>query len=91
MKRGAAARGLIPTAAAVAVTLALSLVIAAGSTSSVGAISRVPDSTMVGRLSGNAASNHFQATTVISDAAWLASGLLASAIDVRVNLPLIER
>ncbi len=91
MKRGTTARGLILSAVAVAVTLALSFVLTAGSASSVGAISHVPDSTTVGRLSGYLASDRIQATTAISNAAWLASGLLASAIDVKVDLPLIER
>ena len=91
MKRGTTARGLILSAVAVAVTLALSFALTAGSTSSVGAISHVPDSTTVGQLSGHVASDHIQAITAVRNAAWLAADLLASAIDVKVDLPLIER
>jgi hypothetical protein len=91
MRRALTARGLILAAVAMAITLALSLAVTAGNASSASAISRVPDSTTLGQLSSQGASGRIQATTAISDAAWLAGGLLASAIEVKVDLPLIER
>jgi hypothetical protein len=74
---------------AVAVTAALSLTVMA--TGSIATPDRAPDTLMVERLSRSAPPDRIQATTSISDAAWLAAGLLTTAIDVKIDLPLIQR
>jgi hypothetical protein len=91
MRRGSAARGLLLLGVSLAITIALSVAVVTASSTSIVANSRAPDSTTVGRLSGDVVSDRIQATTAITDAAWLASGLLATAIEVKVDLPLIER
>ncbi len=91
MKIGTALRVLMLIGVAAVVTAALSLAVTA--TASVPRSDRAPDTTTVGRLSGGSAADdgeRVQATTAISDAAWLAGGLL-SAIEFEVNLPLLER
>ena len=92
MSRGLTARSLVLIGVAVAVTAALSLTVMA--TGSITTPDRAPDSTTVERLSRASATarpDRVQATVSISDAAWLAGGLLSSAVYVEVNLPLIER
>ncbi len=94
MRMRSSARGLIMVGTSATVAAALSWAVAAGSASSSAAIRHAPDSTTVEWLSSSAdrtTLDHIQATTDVSDTAWLAAGLLLTPIYFEVDLPLIER
>jgi hypothetical protein len=92
MSRTATRRGLTLIGIAVAVIAALSLTVSA--TGSMATPGHAPDSTTIGRLSGSPADtapDRVRAATSISDAAWLAGGLLMNTAYFEVSLPLVER